>query len=103
MELLQIQMLGAGKRKCTQRKEQLNYVRPEKEEGCRGKHLLGHRALPKLQTQVEEEGGAGKRKGCGQWRGLGPMRSHELPERLPRGSNLQLHLSLRILGQTSLV
>lgn len=99
---MQIQMLGAGKREGTQKKEQLNYVRPEKEEVFRGKHLLGHRALPKLKTQ-KKEGGVGKKKGSGQRGGLGPMRSHELPGRLPRGFNLQLHLSPQILGQTSLV
>ena len=85
---------------------------PEKEsvnkmqkEVCRGECLLGHRVLHKLSKQVVEEVEEAGRAEKGGWPevGIGPVKWRQLPGRLLRASNLQIHLSPQVLGQTSLV
>ena len=80
-------------------------VNKMQKEVCRGECLLGHRVLHKLSKQVGEEVEEAGRAEKGGWPevGIGPVKWRQLPGRLLRASNLQIHLSPQILGQTSLV
>ena len=102
MELLQTKILGVGRGK-------------DKKEGgtelweARGGGSMQGRTF--MATQSIMEATNTSRRGVGSWGrekgeargGNWPSEWRQLPGRLPRGSNLQLHLSPQILGQTSLV
>ena len=63
--------------------------------------LPTHKLSKQVVEEVEEAGRAEK----GGWPevGIGPVKWRQLPGRLLRASNLQIHLSPQVLGQTSLV
>lgn len=85
------------------KKEVTELCEARKGGSVQGRTFTGTQGITKVTNTSKRGGRSWEEKGAWPERGLGPMSSHELPGSLPRGSNLQLHLSPRILGQTSLV
>lgn len=104
MELLQSKIVGGGGGGRGAGEEELCEAR--KAGSAQGRTFTGAQSITKA-SQTNRRGRGRRReraeKGERPEAGTGPVKSRQLPGRLPRGSNLQIHLSPRILGQTSLV